>query len=206
MSGLWVKICGITNPVDAEMCVAAGADAIGINFAPVSPRRVSFEAAKLISGAVRGRIELVGVFVDAAEEQLTGYSRSLRLDRVQLHGHETPASLESLSVPAYKAVPIGGRADVEAARLFAGDRLLVDAKVDGALGGTGKTFDWTLIEALVRERKVVLAGGLRADNVGAAVASVRPFGVDTASGVEERVGKKDENLVRQFVKAARQAA
>lgn len=187
------------------MCVAAGADAIGINFATVSPRCVSFEAAEVISETVRGRIELVGVFVDPPKEQLTQYRQSLRLDRVQLHGHETPAWFESLSVPAYKAVPIGGRTDVEAARLFGGDRLLVDAKVDGALGGTGKTFDWTLIQDLVSDRNVVLAGGLHADNVGAAVGSVRPFGVDTASGVEQRIGKKDENLVRKFVKAARQA-
>jgi phosphoribosylanthranilate isomerase len=107
---------------------------------------------------------------------------------------------------AYKAVRIGSAEDVAIAASFAGDRVLVDAKVEGALGGTGRSFEWTLVQKLARERRIVLAGGLRPDNVAQAIAAVRPFGVDVASGVERTPGDKDLDAVRCFVENARRAA
>lgn len=211
MSSVWVKICGITQAADAEQVIREGADAIGLNFVPSSPRRVSRELAHGITGSVgplaRARgVEWVGVFADAALDELIDTAVAVGLDRVQLHGDETPEFLTELGrrgIAAYRALRIREASDVEAAHLFSGDRLLVDAKVDGALGGTGQSFDPALVLDLAKQRPIVLAGGLRPDNVERLVRFVRPFGVDTASGVESAPGRKDPALVRAFVAAAR---
>lgn len=203
---LWVKICGVTREADVEAIVAAGADAIGLNFALASPRRVSAARAReLVRAVPAGAVTWVGVFVDADREELARTRDEVGLDLLQLHGNEAEDLRASFGAEAYKAVRIATREDVEAARLFAGDRLLVDAKVAGAMGGTGATFDWSLVRELVAERNVVLAGGLGPENVARAVREVRPFGIDTASGVESSPGVKDANLVRAFVERARAA-
>jgi phosphoribosylanthranilate isomerase len=124
---------------------------------------------------------------------------------LQLHGDEPPEVLAPLLPHAYKAVRIGGAADVARAATFPGDYLLVDAKVEGALGGTGVRFDWALVQSLARTRMLTLAGGLTPGNVAEAVRAVRPFCVDVASGVERAPGAKDLTLVRAFVAAARAA-
>jgi phosphoribosylanthranilate isomerase len=204
---LWIKICGVTTVSDAELAVRAGADAVGVNFVPSSKRRIDEATAREIVRAVGARAEVIAVVADFPSDELSALRARLGLASVQLHGSESPEALERLLPAAYRAARIATSADVEEARRFGGSRLLVDAKVPGTLGGTGHTFDWALVTALARERAVVVAGGLTPGNVAAAVAAVRPYGVDTASGVEgDDPRKKDAGKVERFVDAARRSA
>jgi phosphoribosylanthranilate isomerase len=198
-----VKVCGVTSLQDVELCVAAGVDAIGLNFAPGSARCLTLEAAGPIAQAIPAHVLRVGVFVDADLAQLQRYKQVLQLGCLQLHGDETPELLAELLPHAYKALRVRG-ADVlaEAAR-YAGEHLLLDAYVPGAHGGTGARFDWNLARDLGRVRKVTLAGGLTPDNVAEAIAVAQPYCVDVASGVEHSPGRKDPARVRDFVRAAK---
>jgi phosphoribosylanthranilate isomerase len=204
---LWIKICGITTVEDAERAVEAGADAIGVNLVPSSKRYVDAATVRSVLAAVKGRVEVIAVVADADPAELSALRERLGVDALQLHGSEPPLVLARLLPRAYQAVRIATAADVTAARAFGGSRLLVDAKVKGELGGTGQTFDWSLVRDLVRERAVVLAGGLTPENVGAAVLAVKPYGVDTASGVEGAdARRKDPAKITRFVERARAAA
>jgi len=200
-----IKLCGITSVADAQLCVAAGADAIGLNFHPRSPRVVPVEVARAIAASVKGRALLVGVFVDASFETITHVSREVGLECVQLHGDEPPELLARLLPHAYKAIRVRDHSSIAQARSYGGEHILLDAFVPGEPGGTGRTFAWELATELARERRVTLAGGLVPGNVAAAIAAVRPYAVDVASGVERAPGVKDEALVHAFVAAVRQA-
>lgn len=205
----WVKICGITSIADAELAVRAGADAIGLNFVASSPRVIGPEIAREIVEAVRGRLESVGVVALDAHRDAAALQRlidELGLDFIQVHGDDAAVS-RALAPKVFQAHPIGNERDVERARAAPGTRVLVDARVGSALGGTGKTFDWSLVMELARERDVILAGGLTPDNVSAAIDCVRPWGVDVASGVEQVADRrsKDPEKVARFVEAARAA-
>ncbi len=206
-----VKICGVTRVVDAEAAVKAGATAIGLNFVPGSPRRVDAARARLLSEAIAaasgGKVLVVGVVADLSIEAMKALVTDAKLGCLQLHGDEPPEVLEAMLPHAYKALRIGTAEDVAVAATYPGEYLLADAKSDGALGGTGKTFDWSLVAGLARTRKLTLAGGLRPDNVAEAVRAVRPFCVDVASGVEPegQPGIKDPRLVEAFVRAATSA-
>lgn len=200
-----IKICGITSIEDAEACASLGADMIGLNFVPSSPRCISAGAARRIADAVRGRVEIVGVVADLDEAALIDLAKEASLDRLQLHGDEPPELVQRLAPRAFKAVRIGDADDVERARRYEG-LLLVDAKVRGALGGTGHPVDLALAAPLARERDVLLAGGLGPANVADAIRAVSPWGVDVASGVEIAPGIKDLSLCEAFVQAARSAA
>jgi phosphoribosylanthranilate isomerase len=200
-----VKVCGVTSAEDVQLCVAAGVDAIGLNFAPASPRCLTLEAAQTLVKGIPSHLLSVGVFVDADVEQLLHYKEVLGLRCLQLHGDEAPELLERLLPHAYKALRVRG-ADVhaEAAR-FGGADILLDAYVPGAHGGTGARFDWNLARELGRTRRVVLAGGLTPENVAEAIRVAQPFCVDVASGVEIEgaPGRKDAAKVQAFVRAAR---
>jgi phosphoribosylanthranilate isomerase len=200
-----VKICGVTRLEDAEACAEAGVDLVGVNLVAGSPRRVTVEVARSIARRLRGRVEVVGVVADEAEAVLRRLLDDAELDRLQLHGHEPPALVEALGARAFKAVRVGSLDDVALARGYGGALLLVDAKVAGVLGGTGRRVDPALVAPLAAERPVLLAGGLGPENVAEAVRAVRPFGVDAASGVESRPGVKDRRKVAAFVAAARGA-
>jgi phosphoribosylanthranilate isomerase len=201
-----VKICGLTTAADALLCVEAGASAIGLNFVPSSPRRVTAAVAREIARAVRGRTLVVGVVADMSVPAMRALFEEAELGCLQLHGDETPATVATLLPHAYKAVRVGTAADVAAARQYGGEYLLVDARVDGALGGTGQTLDWSLVAALAKERNLTLAGGLTPANVQDAIRAVRPYCVDVASGVESAPGVKDPAKVRAFVERAREAS
>jgi phosphoribosylanthranilate isomerase len=202
---MYVKICGVTRVEDAEACVRAGADAVGLNLVPGSPRCLERAAARRLADALRGRVEVIAVTADLDEAALRALWRELGCDRLQLHGHEPPALVEALAPMAFKAVRIGDDADVGAAAAFGGAPLLVDARHGAMLGGTGRRVDVTLVAPLARRRQVLLAGGLTPDNVAEAIAAVRPWGVDTASGVEAAPGIKDASRIGAFVAAARSA-
>jgi phosphoribosylanthranilate isomerase len=200
-----VKICGVTTVSDALASANLGADAIGLNFVPTSPRRVDEAMARDIVRAVGERSLVVAVVADLTVERMRALKEATGVGCLQLHGDESPDDVRALLPHAYKAVRVGAAEDVARAEGMPGDYVMVDARVEGALGGTGKTFDWGLVGNLARRRKLVLAGGLNPQNVGAAIAQVRPWCVDVASGVEREgaPGEKDLARVRAFIEAAR---
>jgi phosphoribosylanthranilate isomerase len=200
-----VKVCGVTTVEQAEACVALGVDAIGVNFVPSSPRRVDEATARRVVDAVGMQTLVVAVVADLGVDEARARVERTGVGCLQLHGGEPADVVAALLPHAYKAVRVAGPGDVALAASMPGEYVMVDAKVRGHLGGTGHVFDWSLVVALAKARKLVLAGGLTADNVGAAVAKVRPWCVDVASGVESAPGVKDLGKVRAFVAAARGA-
>lgn len=198
-----VKICGITRCIDAELAINAGADMLGLNFVPTSPRRIDVVLAQAIARAANGRVQLVGVFADEDEANIRNIVDAVPLDFIQLHGRESPEFVSTMGSRAFKAIAIGSAEDVEFAKTYPGELLLVDARVAGQHGGTGVRIDPDLVAPLARLRPILLAGGLRPENVAEAVLHVRPRGVDVASGVETRPGIKDEGLMHRFVAEAR---
>lgn len=208
-----VKICGVRTVSDAEMCAAMGASALGVNFVRASSRYVDADTAKAIARAIRSaqreaetKTLIVGVVADMSLDAMRALVQAAELDCLQLHGNESTETLEALLPHAYKAVHIADATDVKNARRVPGPHLLVDTKTEGALGGSGVTFDWSLVTSLARERRLTLAGGLHPENVERAVREVRPYCVDVASGVERSPGVKDEAKVQAFIRAARRGA
>ncbi len=216
----WIKICGTTSPEDAHVAVDAGANALGFVFAE-SPRKVTSEVAQKVIAGLPDTVQKVGVFVNESAERIRAIVAQAGLTAVQLHGDETPDFAGDLfpwqgtrrSCRIFKAIPV--RAGFEAtAQEFTQqantvDALLLDSYSESARGGTGKTFDWQLASAtaprLALRTKLILAGGLDAGSVGAAVRLMRPWGVDVASGVEREPGKKDAEKIRAFIAAVREA-
>lgn len=202
-----VKVCGVTSLEDAEACVAAGVDAIGLNFVPSSKRFLPLVRARAITATLRGRVELVGVVANMSEDDMRRLLYDAGLDVLQLHGDESPELVAKMQPLVFKAVRVGSAADVAYADSFAGDDLLLDAKSTRGIGGTGESFDWTLAKDIAARRRITLAGGLDPENVAEAVRAISPYRVDVASGVEVpgNPRKKDVSRVRAFVAAARAA-
>jgi phosphoribosylanthranilate isomerase len=200
-----VKICGLTTVDDALRCAELGADAIGLNFWPQSPRSTDVETAKAIVREVGDASTIVAVFVDFDEPRIREVLQESGIAWAQLHGDEPPALVQALLPNAYKAIGVKDGSAVEVARRYPGEHLLLDASVPGLPGGTGRTFDWTIAEEVARERTLTLAGGLTPGNVAEAVRTVRPHRVDVASGVESSPGRKDAGLVAAFIEAAKGA-
>jgi indole-3-glycerol phosphate synthase / phosphoribosylanthranilate isomerase len=207
-SGVAVKICGITSVEDALLAAECGADAIGLVLWPGSPRAVSRATARGIASALPRNVERVGVFVDAGADEVRRAAEEIGLDVVQLHGREAPEACRGLGARVWKAVGVGPGFRPEDALRYEGvaDGLLLDTHGGGgAPGGTGRAFDWDHARALRdRVRYLVLAGGLHAENVAAAVAAVGPDAVDVSSGVESAPGRKDPDRVRAFVRAVKE--
>jgi phosphoribosylanthranilate isomerase len=201
-----IKICGITTIEDAEVCLGVGVDTIGLNLVPASPRFIDVGTASTIARAVGSAAEIVLVVADQSVESLRELMRQTGAACLQLHGEESPDTVAALLPRAYKAIRVAGEGDVAVADSFPGERILVDAKVAGRLGGTGQTVDFDLVASLARRRRLLLAGGLTPDNVARAIERVRPFGVDVASGVEApgTPRRKDPARVAGFVRAVRQ--
>jgi len=198
-----VKICGVTRVEDALIAAAAGADYVGLNFWSGSRRRVDVARAKEIAAALGDAVTKVGVFVDAPAEEVEAVAAEVGLDLVQLHGNESVAYCRGFAARAIRAVRVGTAADLEVLANHPASLFLLDTPSAG-FGGSGRTFDWTLAAAAhAHGRRFFLAGGLTADNVAAAVAAVRPYGVDVAGGVERAPGIKDHDLVRRFIAAAK---
>ncbi len=203
-----VKICGITTVADARLAVQAGADLIGLNFYPSSPRYVSEATAQAIRSILPQRVGCVGVFVNAAREYIAAYVRALSLDLIQFHGDEDAAALTGWPVPTVKAVRVGSEApQPEQLEEIPADYLLLDTYSSRGYGGTGETFAWEYAAALPRLSldRTILAGGLDSDNVAAAVEAVRPWAVDVASGVELAPGRKDAQKLHAFITNAKTA-
>ena len=198
-----IKICGVTTASQAHACVALGADSVGVNFVAASPRRVGVEAARAIVAAVGERALVVGVVAGMTLAEMRAIRDASGVGCLQLHGDEPPGDVAALLPHAYKAVRVAAPGDVRAADEMPGEYVMLDAKVEGALGGTGRTFDWSLAAGLATRRRLVLAGGLTPENVAGAIAAANPWCVDVASGVESSPGVKDLARVEAFIRAAR---
>jgi len=195
-----LKICGLTNEGDAAHAVAAGATALGVVFAPSSPRCVSPDRARDIVEAVPAEVPVVGVFVNAPLEEIVAVVAHTGIRIVQLHGDEPERYAAALKMPLLRAAGVDAALDA-----WPTATLLLDAVSSAERGGTGRRVDWERAAAVARRRKTVLAGGLTADNVAEAIATVRPFGVDVSSGVEASPGRKDRDKVSRFLENAREA-
>lgn len=205
MSGsVRIKICGITHPDDAEAAVSAGADLIGLNFVPGSPRCLDIATAEAIAERVAGQVDRVAVFRDAAPDEIERVLRRVEFERIQFHGSETEEEVEEVDLPVIKAIQ---GADVAAAEQYPGTILLLDHPTEG--GGRGKTWNWSEAAGLIEMGvDAILAGGLDPDNVPEALASLGdllPWGVDVATGVEGEGGRKDPEKMARFVAAVRDA-
>jgi phosphoribosylanthranilate isomerase len=192
-------------PEIAAAAAEAGADAVGFIFAP-SRRRVSVEQAAAIAAGLPPFVARVGVFVDAPGEQIETAARAVPLDVVQLHGGEPPelvAALRRGGLSVVKALRVGDRLDPEdLERYRAASAVMLDTKVDGLAGGSGRPFLWEVARGVSDRFTIILSGGLRAENVAEALAIVRPYGVDVSSGVESD-GQKDPDKIRQFIDEVR---
>ncbi|MCX2976293.1 phosphoribosylanthranilate isomerase [Candidatus Marimicrobium litorale] len=205
MSSTRVKICGITREADARAAAAAGADAIGLVFYPGSPRAVSLEQAKKIVENVPPFVTIVALFVDEPADVVMRTLEQVAVDVIQFHGDETPEFCAQFSRPWIKALRMKPGLDVarEFGQFTGARGVLLDTWQEGKPGGTGHAFDWSLVSSDSYSLPLVLAGGLHAENVAAAITTVRPAAVDVSGGVESAPGIKDAAKIRRFISAVR---
>ena len=199
-----VKVCGITNVDDALAALEAGADAFGFNFYAPSPRFVNADTAADIVARLPATACTVGVFVNAPRREVERVAGHVGLTALQFHGDEDPEFCRSWPQKIIKAVRVRDRSGAAAARAYAVDFILADAYVEDRFGGTGRRIAIEYLEGFDRGR-LILAGGLTPENIAEAVRTVRPFGVDVASGIERVPGKKDWDLMRRFIAHAHAA-
>lgn len=201
-----IKICGVTNWKDAKFACDAGANLLGFNFYEKSLRRVSTVEAATMRAKLPQNVEAVGIFVNAKPAEISSLQAFVRFNAAQLHGDEAPGVVSEIArtVRVFKAFRVA--ADFPASTLdkyhdaFA---FLLDGSRAGQYGGTGAAADWNVARRAAAAHRIILAGGLTPENVGAAIRSVRPYAVDVASGVEEKPGKKDHGKMRSFIEEVR---
>ncbi|MEC1176939.1 phosphoribosylanthranilate isomerase [Metasolibacillus meyeri] len=199
-----VKICGLKTPEHVETAVQVGADFVGFVFAP-SKRRIAVEEAKELAKQIPTSVKKVGVFVNEDAETIRTIAEAVPLDYIQYHGDETNDFIQQIGLPALKAFSVRNADDVKKAAAFGVDYYLFDAPGTDFRGGSGHTFDWSLLEeASIPSEKVIVAGGLTVDNVAKAIQFVQPVAVDVSSGVE-RDGVKDSALIQAFIHNAKGA-
>ncbi len=207
-----VKVCGITRLEDAELAVELGAWAVGMIFYEGSPRSCSLDHAREIVGSLRRQVELCGVFVNAHLDHVLKLSDELGLSMLQLHGDEGPSYCSEVArrtgARIIKAAQVSGPGEVQDIERFHVDFHLLDARARSPeraelRGGTGESFDWTLLRARRSTVPLILSGGLSAGNVASAISLARPYAVDTASGTEIAPGRKDPQKLRNFITAVR---
>ena len=194
-----VKICGIKEFEDARDAVLLGADAIGLNFVPNSPRYIDAARAAAIIEKLPPFVSIVGIFVNHPDpHNLEDFAASLGLHAVQLHGNETPDYCSVIQrVKVIKSFRVDANFRVDTLRSYGGGTFLLDS----CAPGSGQSFNWDLVFGANAFGSIIIAGGLTAENVGQAVSTLHPFAVDVASGVESRPGKKDYEKMRRFIEA-----
>jgi phosphoribosylanthranilate isomerase len=219
---MWIKICGLNDPATAQAIAGLRPDAIGLNFYDKSVRRVTPEVARQIVDALPDGVQPVGVFVDPTVETVTQLAAQCRLEGIQIHSsgpgdcfsklNESHSGLKRIRAFQIGTPNLKSLAEYfDRARLFSpsADAYLVDAHSEGQFGGTGKIVSWDLLRNEYQKEEwppLILAGGLRPENVGEAIEAVRPWGVDVATGVESAPGVKDVALVARFIDEARRAS
>lgn len=205
-----IKFCGITRLEDAQLAVSLDAWAIGMILWPGSKRACAPDDALKISNAVRRKVEVAGVFVNQSLDEVAALADMLHLSMIQLHGDEGPSYAKEIArrtgAKVIKAQSVRLAADVVAVQAFRTDFHLLDTHRDGLRGGTGETFDWTMLTRRRSEVPLILSGGLTPDNVAAAIEAVHPYAVDVASGTEASPGVKDPEKMRAFAEAVRSTA
>jgi phosphoribosylanthranilate isomerase len=210
MPGPRIKICGNTNLADATRAVELGAWALGLIFYERSPRSCRIGEAEAIVAALRRRVELCGVFVNAPLDRVAGLADRLGLTMLQLHGDEGPAycaeAARRTGCKVAKAARVRSPADLQALEAFHTDYHLLDSYARDLRGGTGAPFDWELARRRRDGAPIIVSGGLTPDNVSHAIEMTRPFAVDVASGVEAQPGVKDPARLEGFFDAVRQSA
>ena len=203
-----IKICGITNLADAKAAIDAGDNSLGFNFYEKSLRRISTADAAQIRSKLPAEIEAVGVFVNAKPADINSLRAFVRFNVAQLHGDETPdiVSRVASSLPVIKAFRVDPNFALATldrySDVFA---FLLDAARAGQYGGTGQTTDWDFARRAAASRRIILSGGLKVENVAEAIRLVRPHGVDVASGIETKPGKKDHARLKEFIDEVRRA-
>ena len=217
---IWIKVCGTTNLEDAQAAVKAGADALGFVFAD-SPRKIERSKAREIIGQLPQGAEKIGVFVDEPCDRILEIAKETGLTGVQLHGDESPMDVGTLrkgggqQMRIIKAIRLNDPAAGSQLAIYGANRrlwpdaILLDSGTTGKRGGTGEKFKWEqwagVAQQLSDRLSVIVAGGLTAENIGEALKSLSPWGVDVVSGLEQSPGKKDHDKVRAFIAAARAA-
>jgi len=198
------KICGITSIQDAQAAVDFGADALGFVFYPSSPRYIHPSDAAAIIHTLPPFVTCVGLFVNAEHEMLKKTVSDTGVDLVQFHGDESEYECGLSSKPWIKAIRVGEETDLaaEAKRYNGANSLLLDTMVRGSYGGTGKTFDWSLVPKNI-DKPIILAGGLDQENVIGAINVTSPYAVDVSGGVELKKGVKDHAKMEEFIKRVR---
>jgi phosphoribosylanthranilate isomerase len=201
-----VKICGITRVEDALFAVQHGADAIGLVFYALSPRCVTLEAARTIKAALPPFVSTVGLFVNATKSEIENVLSHVSLDVLQFHGDETAKECEQYNLPYLKAIRVKPDTNLLqcCVEFNTAKALLLDAYSDAVYGGTGQVFDWSLIPENL-PKPIILAGGLTAENVAAAIKSTQPYAVDVSGGVEQSKGIKDAAKIAKFIQAVEYA-
>jgi phosphoribosylanthranilate isomerase len=206
MAAVKVKICGVTNWTDARQACEAGADFLGFNFWPRSPRYITPAKARLIVRRLPEGVAAVGVFVDETEAKTLKIARTVGLDYLQLHGDESPDSVARLGriLPVIKAIRVRESFRLTDIAPFRSARaILLDGFDRKMPGGTGKTFQWSTARRAHRYGRIFLAGGLTPENIAEAISIAKPFAVDACSGVEAKPGKKNAARVQAFLQAAK---
>jgi phosphoribosylanthranilate isomerase len=207
-----VKICGLSDPESVDAALQSGADYVGFVFFEKSPRNVELDHAAMLATRARGKAGIVALTVDAPDMLLSGIVDKLRPDFLQLHGMETPERVisirERMKRPVIKVLGVAKARDLAEAGRYSAERLLLDAKPPrnaSRPGGLGQTFDWSILADFRSSMPWFLSGGLTPGNVGGAIETLRPAGVDVSSGVESAPGRKDAGLIHAFIAAVRAA-
>lgn len=206
MTRVKVKICGIRSLEEAEAALDEGADALGFNFWPRSPRYITPRSALEIIARLSPMASFVGVFVNEDAGRILEIASELQLSAVQLHGDESPEYCSRLaSIKAIKAIRVGQDFDLSVIERYSVAMVLLDSDIRGSYGGTGRRFDWRIALEAKRLAPIILAGGLNTENVWDAITHVRPAAIDVCSGVEAEPGRKDLNKLRSFMAVVAQA-
>ncbi|MFY9609960.1 MAG: phosphoribosylanthranilate isomerase [Blastocatellia bacterium] len=206
MTRVKVKICGIRSLEEAEAAVEAGADALGFNFWPRSPRYITTESAREIIAKLPPLVANIGVFVNQTQHAIEAITTDLRLAAVQLHGDESPEFCAGIAGPKIiKAIRVSEAFEPTSIMRYPVSMILLDTGLSGSYGGTGKRFDWSVAVECACLARIMLAGGLTAENVGEAIAMVQPAAIDVCSGVEAEPGRKDTAKLRDFMLAVTKA-
>lgn len=200
MNQVRVKICGVRSLEEAEAAVEAGADALGFNFWPRSPRYIDPDAARSVIRQLSPLVSAIGVFVNEDPLRIAEIVANAGLNAVQLHGDETPELCAGLgSIKIIKAIRVADDFDCASINRYPVSAILLDTNIKGSYGGTGRRFDWSVAIEAKRYARIILAGGLAIENVAEAIKSVNPFAIDVCSGVESEPGRKDIDKLRRFM-------
>jgi len=198
-----IKICGITNLEDALIACKLGADVLGFIFSPKSQRQIAPDRAEQIISKIPPFIKSVGVFVNQSTEDIKKLQKRCGFDVIQLHGNESPTFCNSFKQKVIKAIHIEDKSDLFKMTEYKVSAFVLDTKVKGMFGGTGKTFDWQLAIEAKKLGPVILSGGLTPENVAEAIGKVEPYAVDVATGVEVQPGIKDPDKLQAFIESAK---